>query len=585
MVDVSAIHLWTWDARPFPVFPAAGDVWGDAANWNTGHWLNGRLGGAPLDALVAKLLEDSGVAGVDASGLRESCDGYVVDRPMTPRAMIEPLTMAYAFNASAADGTLRFVQRGGAVVAEIGDDDLVLPDKAAPLRLTRAQETELPVQAGFGFTDALTDYRRAAVTSRKLVGGTSRMVQSDLAVITNDAAASRRAEIWLQDLWAGREGAAFALGMNRLSLAPGDVIALTSDGRRQLLEIDGLVDTQSRQVTARSIDPEVFALPLTPPRLAVPAIPRALGPVHVLALDLPVIDAAAPNVLTRLALSANPWPGSVAVYASPDGVSYQLAAVAAAPCVTGTTLDPLPSGPTARWDRGNAFRVRLFGGALASLSDAAVLSGGNAAALRTEGGWEILQFASAELVDGYTWRLSRLLRGQAGSEPAMAALLPAGADFVMLGSHLVPIASGLGALARPKALRVVGSGRSHDDASAVALTVTPSVTALRPLAPVHVAAVRKSDGIHIAWIRRTRIDGDGWAGEVPLGEDTESYRLDILSGGAVLRSFGNTTPQALYAIADEIADFGAPQVTLHLRVAQLSATVGAGYPADVTLAV
>jgi hypothetical protein len=585
MVDVSAIHLWTWDARPFPVFPAAGDVWGDAANWNTGHWLNGRLGGAPLDALVAKLLEDSGVAGVDASGLRESCDGYVVDRPMTPRAMIEPLAMAYAFNASAADGTLRFVQRGGAVVAEIGDDDLVLPDKAAPLRLTRAQETELPVQAGFGFTDALTDYRCAAVTSRKLVGGASRMVQSDLAVITNDAAASRRAEIWLQDLWAGREGAAFALGMNRLSLAPGDVIALTSDGRRWLLEIDGLVDTQSRQVTARSIDPEVFALPLTPPRLPVPAIPRALGPVHVLALDLPVIDAAAPNVLTRLALSANPWPGSVAVYASPDGMSYQFAAVAAAPCVTGTTLDPLPSGPMARWDRGNAFRVRLFGGALASLSDAAVLSGGNAAALRTEGGWEILQFASAELVDGNTWRLSRLLRGQAGSEPAMAALLPAGADFVMLGSHLVPIASGLGALARPKALRVVGSGRSHDDASAVALTVTPSVTALRPLAPVHVAAVRKSDGIHIAWIRRTRIDGDGWAGEVPLGKDAESYRLDVLAGSTVLRSVTCAAPQALYAVADEIADFGAPQVTLHLRVSQLSATVGAGYAADVTLAV
>jgi hypothetical protein len=586
MVDLSAIHLWTWDARPFPVFPAASDVWGDAANWNAGHWLNGRLGGAPLDALVAKLLEDSGVTGVDASGLRDSCDGYVVDRPMTPRAMIEPLAMAYAFDASAADGTLRFAQRGGAVVAELTDDDLVLPDKAAPLRLTRAQETELPAQAGFGFTDALTDYRRAAVTSRKLVGGASRMVQSDLAVITNDAAASRRAEIWLQDLWAGRESATFALGINRLALAPGDVIALTTDGRRRLLEIDGIVDAQARAITARSIDPEVFALPLMPPRLSVPAIPAALGPVHVLALDLPVIDAAAPNVLTRLALSANPWPGSVAVYASPDGASYQLAAMAAAPCVTGVTLDPLPAGPTARWDRGNAFRVRLFGGVLASLSDAAVLAGGNAAALRADGGWEIIQFARAELVDGNTYLLSRFLRGQAGSEQAMAALLPAGADFVVLGPRLLPIASGLGALARPKALRVVGSGRSHDDASAVALTVTPSATALRPLAPVHVAAVRRSDGIRIFWIRRTRIDGDGWSGEVPLGEESEAYRLDILdSDGAVLRSFDTTMPQALYNVADEIADFGASQVILHLRVAQLSATVGAGYQADVTLAV
>ena len=34
-----------------------------------------------------------------------------------------------------------------------------------------------------------------------------------------------------------------------------------------------------------------------------------------------------------------------------------------------------------------------------------------------------------------------------------------------------------------------------------------------------------------------------------------------------------------------LADFGTAQTSLHIRVAQLSATVGAGYAADVTLAV
>ncbi|CAN5418060.1 glycoside hydrolase TIM-barrel-like domain-containing protein [soil metagenome] len=586
MIEVSAIHLWTWDARPYPVFPGAEDIWGDAQNWSTGHWLTGRLGGAPLDALVAQLLADCGVGGVDASALRETCDGYVVDRPMAPRAMIAPLASAYAFNASAADGTLRFVQRGGAVVAEIDEDELVAVNDGAPLRLTRAQETELPAQAGLGFTDALADYRRAAVTSRKLVGGASRLLQADLAVVTHDAAASRRAEIWLQDLWAGRESAEFTLGMSQLALAPGDVIALTARGRRRLLEIGGLVDTEARQVRARSIDPEVFSLPLTAPLIKVPAIPPALGPVQVLALDLPALDSSTLVVLTRLALFANPWPGAVAVWSSPDGAGFQLAAVAAAPSVTGVTLDALPMGPTACWDRGNAFRVRLHGGALASLSDAVVLGGGNAAALRNaDGGWEIVQFAHAELVDGNTYRLSQLLRGQAGSEPMMATLLPAGAPFVLLGSQLLPIARGRDALARPMSLRVVGANRSHDDASAVAITVTPGATALMPLAPVHVSASRQSDGIHIGWIRRTRSDGDGWEGEVPVGEDSEAYALEIVSGASVVRSISCSTPQALYAVADELADFGAPQAALHIRVAQLSSTVGAGYPTDVTLAV
>lgn len=186
-------------------------------------------------------------------------------------------------------------------------------------------------------------------------------------------------------------------------------------------------------------------------------------------------------------------------------------------------------------------------------------------------------------MDERTYRLSRLLRGQSGSEQAMAAALPAGARFVLLDASLVPIARGLDALDRPLSLRLVGRGRSTDDASAVALTVVPDRTALLPLAPAHVKAMRKSDGVHVSWIRRTRIDGDGWAGEVPLGEDGEAYRLDILAGSDVKRRIACTASTALYAAADEVADFGALQASLHLRVMQMSGTAGPGRAADITV--
>ena len=58
-------------------------------------------------------------------------------------------------------------------MVELDEDDLVLPDDGAPARLTRAQETELPREVSIGFTDAGADYRRAAATSRRLVGGAS----------------------------------------------------------------------------------------------------------------------------------------------------------------------------------------------------------------------------------------------------------------------------------------------------------------------------------------------------------------------------------------------------------------------------
>jgi hypothetical protein len=586
MIEVSAMHLWTWDARPYPIFPAAEEVWSDAPNWQTGHWLSGRLGGAPLDALVDALLQDADVSGVDCSALRDGCDGYVVDRPMAPRAMIEPLASAYAFDATAADGTLRFIPRGGAPVAEISEDELVLPDSGPLARLTRAQETELPREVSFGYTDAGVDYRRSAVTSRRLVGGANRTVHSDVAVVTHDAAATRRAEIWLQDLWAGRESAEFALGQRRLPLAPGDVVAVTIGDRRRLFEIDSFVDTQSRQVKARSIDPEAFAMPLLLPRRVPLALPPSLGPVHAVALDLPTLDSSQPPILTRLAVFANPWPGPVTVWRSSDGASYQVLATVATPATIGETLDPLPRAVPACWDRGHAVRVRLYGGALTSTSETRVLNGANAAAVRNaDGVWEVIQFANATLIDGDTYRLSGLLRGQAGSEYAIAQPLLAGAPFIMLDASLLLLARGLDALDRPLDLRIVASGRSHDDTAAVALSVAPGRTALQPLSPVHVTAIRQSDGIHIAWIRRTRIDGDGWNIEVPLGEDSEAYTLDILSGGDVVRSIASNMPSAIYANADELADFGAPQTSLHLRVAQLSSAVGAGHPTELTLTV
>jgi hypothetical protein len=113
--------------------------------------------------------------------------------------------------------------------------------------------------------------------------------------------------------------------------------------------------------------------------------------------------------------------------------------------------------------------------------------------------------------------------------------------------------------------------------------VTPQATALEPLAPVHVKAARGDDGVTFTWIRRTRIDGDSWVGEVPLGEDSEHYALDVLSDGGVVRTLAASSSTALYTAADELADFGAPQATLSVRVAQLSATVGRGFATEAVL--
>lgn len=585
MIPPDCIHLWTWDARPYPVFPAASDVWSDAANWQTGHWLTGRLGSAPLDGLVAAILADNGVVDFDTSELGAGPQGYVVNRPMAPRAMLDPLALAFAFDAMELDGLLYFRQRGGRPLAELDEDDLVLPDGAAPARLVRGQESDLPRDVTLAYTDLDLDYQRAVAASRRLAGAANRTAHADLAVVAEDAEMQRCAEIWLQDLWAGRDSAEFALPPSRLALMLGDVVGLTVKGRRQLVELQEIADAEQRSVHARSIDPQVFDFALAAPRRRARSLPAPMGPVHAVVLDLPLLPAADPALLTRLAVFADPWPGPVAVWSSPDGGSFSQAALALAPCTVGETLDELRPGPTARWQNAG-FRVRLYGGALASVSETAVFAGMNAAALRRDdGAWEVIQFANAELVGERTYLLSRLLRGQADSEWAIGTPLATGAPFVLLDRNLVPVASGLGALERTVQLRVVAAARDYADPSALALAVTPQAVALEPLAPVHLRARRDASGVTFSWIRRTRIDGDGWTGEVPLGEQSEQYALDILSDGNVVRKLTVSAPSVLYPAAAELADFGAVQSVLHVRLAQISATVGRGIAADVTLTV
>jgi hypothetical protein len=531
---------------------------------------------------VSAVLADAAVDDFDAEALGDGPDGYVIDRPMSPRAALDPLASAYGFDAAEVSAQIAFRPRGGEPVAELTEDDLVLPDDAAPFRLTRAQETELPREVSIGFSDGGADYRRSAAYSRRLVGGGVATVNADLAAVTDGSAAERRAEIWLQDLWASRESAEFSLPPSRLAVAPGDVIGLTLNGRRRLFEVRQVVDTAQREIQATSIDPEVFDLPLDVPVRRAPAVPAAIGPVHALLLALPLLQGEDPPILTRLAVFADPWPGPVAIWASADGLSFQRLANALAPATVGELLDPLPLGPTSRFDRHGQFRVRLYGGALASVSDTVLLGGANAAAVqRADGAWEVLQFANAELVGENTYELSRLLRGREGSEWAMGDPTPVGSPFVLLDDHVVPIARGLNMLWRTVTLRVVAASRDHGDPAAVELTATPQPTALLPLSPGHLRATRTGDGLLLSWIRRTRLDAHNpLLLELPLGEEREAYAVDVLSGTDVVRSYQTTEPSLLYPAADEIADFGAPQSSLAVRIAQLSATVGRGIAAE-----
>lgn len=540
----------------------------------------------PLDRLGEAILTEFGIDRTGDLALDGFVDGYVVDRPMSARAALEPLCRLFGIDATVSGGKLAWRGRGARPVADIPADDLVLPDGEPALRLVRAQETDLPHQVELGFTDGEGEYRRAAVASRRLAGTSRRESRADVAVVTRRAEAQRLADIWLQDLWAGREAAEFAVSPRRLDLEPGDVVSVPTEAGPRLHRVVRIADGPTRRATTRAAEPALFAAPaLREPRRRTrpPAVP---GKPLALVLDLRAASGE-PTALQHLAVAADPWPGTLTLWRSGDGAGFRAVRVLTLPAIVGRTLSLLPPGPLWRWDRAAALEVRISSGSLAAIPEERALAGGNLFAVRgPDGRWEILSAASAELIGERTYRLTGLLRGLAGSEPEAARSVAAGAWIVRLDEAVVPLAAGPSELGRTWRYRAGPSGRDHADPAFAEIVATAGPEALKPLAPVRVSARRSGGGVTIRWTRRTRRDGDAWEPlDVPLGEESERYEVDVLQGGAVLRTLAGGEPAILYPATDELADFGAPQAALSLRVVQISAAVGRGFPLEASVPV
>jgi hypothetical protein len=156
---------------------------------------------------------------------------------------------------------------------------------------------------------------------------------------------------------------------------------------------------------------------------------------------------------------------------------------------------------------------------------------------------------------------------------------------VLLDAAVVPLASGLSALGASMRWRIGPANRDVADPACVEFTSTPGAKPLQPFSPVRARAARTDDGVVFSFLRRGRVDADAWEPlDIPLSEDSERYEIEVLRDGAPVRVLSGTTPSLFYATADQIADFGAPPAVFDLRIYQLSAAVGRGFPLAVSLA-
>jgi hypothetical protein len=451
---------------------------------------------------------------------------------------------------------------------------LALPDKLASVRADRTLEAR-PGAARVRFIDGASDYQTGSVVIR--AAGEGGGLDLDLPAVCSRAVAKAAAARALET---GREDRlTVALGpLDALALEPGDAVLVEDDSRdwRVLrLDVDETPSAVLEPVSTVGVgenDDE--------PSTGEPA--PVTGAPFLRLLDLPPLLGAETDGRPIAAVAAEPW-RPVRVFAGPDATSLTTRGDIDESATVGVLTAALSPGVRYRWDETNVIEIRIEGRAPESLSPRAVLAGGNALALETAAGWEVIQFRSAELVGGDVWRLSGLLRGQQGTDEATAAGGESGAIVVFLASGVPRVESSSAERGLPLIWRAGPVGSPAGGSGVSEISFTPTGRHDRPWSPAHLRrALRVDGGFDLTWRARSRLDGDRWDGEAQRSEPSR-YRVRVLDGGTEIRVFEVETETAEYADIQVTTDFPAGVAGAEVRVAQWGEGYGWGAEARINL--
>ncbi|MEE9389349.1 MAG: glycoside hydrolase/phage tail family protein [Paracoccaceae bacterium] len=578
MVDMSRAHVWAWDARPFPHFPHRLDKWSDGPNYFRGHWINGRSNARSLADVVQEVCTRSGVTDVDVSELYGYVRGYFVGGADGARAALQPLLLAYGAEAVEREGVLKFSTRTGLASAEVDADSFAfLAEQETPVERMRAAQAETAGRLRLNFVDADGDYETRSEDA-VFPDDTSLVVsQTEFPLLLTRAEGRAITERWLAASRVARDTVRFSLPLSAHDVGAGDVVALADGAGETLYRIDRVMQGEAQMLDGVRVEPEQYHASDSADEVEDVRAFSAPVPVYPVFLDLPLITGVEVEHAPHIAVSASPWPGAAAVYASSSDSNYALNTLVSASAVVGVSNTTLQGARGSLMDRGAALRVTLGSGTLSSVPPEDLFNGANVAAIGdgSSGYWEVFQFSDAVLVSDGVYDLSARLRGQAGTEAQAAQAWPAGSVFVLLNGAVGQIDLNASARGLARHYRIGPAGRAVDDPSYLHLVEAFDGIGLRPLSPVHLRSVVNGGDVDVSWVRRTRVDGDSWVSvEVPLAEDSESYLVSVINGGGTVRQATVVTPSWTYTAAAQTAD--SVSSPYQISVAQISARFGPG---------
>jgi hypothetical protein len=541
---------------------------------------------------IGEICELAGLGGFyNTRGLTENLRGLKDDSIGEARSAMRGLISMFDVDISEIDGIIYFLPKDRFPFAFVPAKYLGAYEESGKTATQRmihlANEIDLPNAVEVVHRDPARDYQANTQTAKRLTKRSDGTITVRSEIVMPGETARHKAENKLRRAWMTRRAFNFTLPVGYQQLVAGDsLVAQDRSGNEFTIRVTSakksglLVDVEG---TAHFIEFEHIQ-PVAATSVRSIVVVGATS-VNSALMDIPPLRDADNDSGIYIAAGADSsaWRGASLLISTDSGATFNPVKTFPGNAITGVTSSGMFNGPTLYFDRNNFVDVTLDNTSfqLDSVTEEAVLNGANAIFINGE----IIQFQTATLIGGTTYRLTNLLRGRRGTEWAMAPHSSGSAFVLLTGGAIERYTVDLGEKGLLRQYKVVPGGM--DPADVTATNFTYQANSLKPLSPCHVRGSRNPSTFDwtVTWVRRTRLNG-GWndGADVPLGENSEKYDVEVYDGAVVKRSFlGLATPTFTYTSAEQVADFGANQSTIYIRVFQISDLAGRGQVRQETL--
>ncbi len=575
MVDLGRIHVWAWDSRPWPDFPSRIETWADGKNYLLGHWINGRTTLFPLAELVFEITNKIKNENF-MYFLESSVSGYLIDSIESVRESVNKLEIFFGFDIFESSGLVYFSQKKYKSYYELNNLDFVINNNENNINSIRKSSYDISNFVSISYIKNDFDYQIGVLDSSYVEFKHGNALNINFPIVSSISEAQLVADRLLIEEILSRDLFSFCVGNSKSIMEPGDIIQVGNNDNFEKFIINKIEISDIIKLDASKIQNNLYKdFSIKNDLININSF-KSQSQAHVVICDLPHLPGEDGLIGPYIAVSKNPWMGSISVYFYENSGHLSFLSNVYSSAIIGEILDEIRPAHAGIW-MNSSIRIKIYSGNLQGIETGSVFEWGNLAAVRSVGSseWEIIQFGLASLVEAPgIYELSCLLRGQMGTEYLSKNVVSECSEFVLLSGGLVKIGLEASLVGLKRNILVGPSSKNYTDLSYLDIPISISKICLQPYGPVHLKFNKIQNGeFNFSWIHRNFSDTDRWEFSNQFLDDSDlSFMIQILFDNEIV--FSNICYNSCFNFKDIDNKFD-KKIGI-FRVAQVISLVGTG---------